>query len=137
VRNRHSKDIPVKPPAESFKRAKDSPTSPPASKTKRLEISVDNPILTTKHYAGHLKPILNTIHPSLTVMAISSGHLILGRNEELGALSTVASYKHKPDAKGQTRNVGSFLQRSGIYGEDGLYLQTPRDFSAEDISSCK
>jgi hypothetical protein len=140
--DRHSKDIPGKPPAERIKREKDSPTSPPVSKTKRLEISVDNPILTTRHYAGHLKPILNTIHPSFTVMAISSGHLILGRYDELGALSKVASYKPKPDAKGQARDVGSFLQRSGIYGEEGLFLQTPRDFLRKgdqfmEVKRCK
>jgi hypothetical protein len=128
ARTGQSKDSPVNPPVERSKRAKDSPTSPPAAKTRRREISDEHPILTTKHYGGHLKPVLDTIHPSLTVMAISAGHLILGRSDELSALATVASCKPKLDAQGQARQDGSFLQHSGILDKEGLYLQTPRDF---------
>jgi hypothetical protein len=61
-------------------------------------------------------------------MAISAGHLILGQTNKLSALLTVASCKPKPDAKGQARQVGSFLQRSCILDKEGLYSQTPRDF---------
>ncbi len=77
VHDRPSQDSPVHPHAESLKRAKHSPVSPTVTKTKRLDISVDNPILTTKHYAGPLKPALDILHPSLTVLVISAGHLIL------------------------------------------------------------
>jgi hypothetical protein len=71
--------------------------------------------------------VLNTLHPSLTVIVISSGHLILGRTKKTGALAAVASFKPKTDLKAQARDFGSFLQRFGIYKDEELYLLTPRD----------
>jgi hypothetical protein len=98
----HDRDSPVTPvplTTEGLKRTKNSPVSPTVTKTRRLDISVENPILTTKHFAGPLKPALNNLNPSLTVLAISAGHLILGRTEEIGALAAVASFRPKPDLK--------------------------------------
>jgi hypothetical protein len=125
------RDSPVTPvplTTESLKRNKNSPVSPTVTKTRRLDISVENPILTTKHYAGPLKPALDILHPSLTVLAISAGHLILARTAEIGALTAVARHRPRPDLKARSRDIAGFLQRSGIYGTEGLYLKTPRDF---------
>jgi hypothetical protein len=68
---------------------------------------------------------LCSIHPSLTVLAITAGNLILGRIDELDALSKEADNKVHHDAMDKARQVGYYLQRSGIMDDECLYLQTP------------
>jgi hypothetical protein len=67
------------------RRTKDSPPVIKKKAKRHSRLSREQSITTEKSYKGTLQ--FSNIHTSLKVLAITSGHIILGRIEELDALA--------------------------------------------------
>jgi hypothetical protein len=113
-------DIHVKeePPNGRRRRTKYSPPVVKKKAKRHSLISGDQTITTEKYYKGSLQ--FCNIHPSLTLLAITVGHLILGPMDELDALSKEADNKVRPEPLEKNHQVGCYLQRLGIMDDKRL-----------------
>jgi hypothetical protein len=97
------------PPVGRRRRTKESPQAIKKKAKRHSRLSGEQTITTEKSYKGTLQ--FRNIHTSLTVLAITAGHLILGRIDELDALAKEADHEVLPEPLNKTHQVGSYLQR--------------------------
>jgi hypothetical protein len=101
--------------------------SPPVVKKKvrqHVDLTRNQRIATAKSYTGTQQ--FAPIHTSLKVLAITPGHIILGRTEELFAQADAMDNEVLTTLLDKANQVGKYLERSGVMGEECIYLHRPQ-----------
>jgi hypothetical protein len=104
--------IKEEPQVSRRRRTKDSPRVIKKKAKRHSSLSGEQSITTEKSYKGTQQ--FSNIHTSLKVLAITTGHIILGRIEELYALVKEADHAVLPELLDKANQVGKYIKRSGI-----------------------